>query len=122
MDTDGYLHFAGRLKRFVKIAGEMISLPLIEEVLSKNFNSEEDQDGPVLAVDAIESEGRTEILLITTIDIPREEANKVIRSNGLTGLYNIQRTIKIDAIPLLGTGKTDYQSLKKYALENNPSS
>jgi acyl-[acyl-carrier-protein]-phospholipid O-acyltransferase/long-chain-fatty-acid--[acyl-carrier-protein] ligase len=122
MDTDGYLHFAGRLKRFVKIAGEMISLPLIEEVLSKNFNSEDDQDGPVLAVDAIESEGRTDILLITTIDIPREEANKVIRSNGLTGLYNIQRTIKIDAIPLLGTGKTDYQSLKKYALENNPSS
>lgn len=33
LDKEGYLHISGRLKRFVKIAGEMISLPAIEEVL-----------------------------------------------------------------------------------------
>ena len=35
LDDDGYIHFCGRLKRFLKIGGEMVSLPALEEPLAR---------------------------------------------------------------------------------------
>ncbi|MBS1242014.1 MAG: 2-acyl-glycerophospho-ethanolamine acyltransferase, partial [Gemmatimonadetes bacterium] len=46
---DGWLTFAGRLKRFVKVGGEMISLPAVEEVLVRHYGRPEDTE-PALAV------------------------------------------------------------------------
>ena len=43
-DADGVLTFAGRLKRFIKLGGEMISLPAIESVLQRHFGDSD--DGP----------------------------------------------------------------------------
>jgi len=113
-DSDGVLTFVGRLKRFVKLGGEMVSLPAIEQVLAENFASEEDE-GPVLAVEAAEGE-RPELILFTTLDIDLETANRKIREAGLSGLHSIRRVVKLDEIPLLGTGKTNYRELKKRIL------
>ncbi len=111
IDQDGLLTFEGRLKRFVKLGGEMISLPAIESVLEAAFPSESDK-GPVLAVEATEAE-QPELVLFTSRDIAREDANKKIRAAGLSGLHSIRRVIKLDEIPLLGTGKTNYRALKQ---------
>jgi acyl-CoA synthetase (AMP-forming)/AMP-acid ligase II/1-acyl-sn-glycerol-3-phosphate acyltransferase/acyl carrier protein len=53
-DATGRFFFRGRLKRFIKIGGEMISLPQIEEALLSSFASREDApaEGPALAVEA----------------------------------------------------------------------
>ncbi len=110
-DQDGLLTFQGRLKRFVKLGGEMISLPAIESVLEAGFPSESDK-GPTLAVEATEAE-QPELVLFTSRDIDREDANKKIRAAGLSGLHSIRRVIKLDEIPLLGTGKTNYRALKE---------
>ena len=57
-DTKGNLYFRGRLKRFLKAGGEMISLPALEEPLSKHYPPGE--NGPQVAVEGIElPEGRT---------------------------------------------------------------
>jgi acyl-CoA synthetase (AMP-forming)/AMP-acid ligase II/acyl carrier protein/1-acyl-sn-glycerol-3-phosphate acyltransferase len=119
VDPDGFLTFQGRLKRFAKLGGEMISLPAIESVLESAFpppapsgvegNSDK---GPTLAVEATEAE-QPELVLFTSRDIEREDANKKIREAGLSGLHSIRRVIKLDSIPLLGTGKTDYRALKQ---------
>ncbi|MDP2991108.1 MAG: AMP-binding protein, partial [Kiritimatiellota bacterium] len=53
-NAEGVLTFAGRLKRFVKLGGEMISLPAIEEVLARHFADA--AEGPVLAVEATSSD------------------------------------------------------------------
>ncbi len=111
VDHDGFLTFQGRLKRFAKLGGEMISLPAIESILEASFPSESDK-GPTLAVEATEAE-QPELVLFTSRDIEREEANKKIREAGLSGLHSIRRVIKLDSIPLLGTGKTDYRALKQ---------
>ncbi|MGA2092264.1 MAG: AMP-binding protein [Sedimentisphaerales bacterium] len=111
VDQDGLLTFQGRLKRFVKLGGEMISLPAIEAVLEKAFAPDSDK-GPLLAVEAADVEN-PEIVLFTALDIDRENANIQIRKAGLSGLQSIRRVIKLDQIPLLGTGKTDYRSLKQ---------
>jgi long-chain-fatty-acid--[acyl-carrier-protein] ligase len=111
VDKDGVLTFCARLKRFVKLGGEMISLPAIEAVLESCFANDTDK-GPVLAVEATADENHPELVLFTTLDIDRETANRRIRQAGLSGLHNIRRVVKLNEIPILGTGKTDYRALK----------
>ena len=110
-DEDGVLFFKGRLKRFIKLGGEMVSMPAIEEVLNRHFQTPEDK-GPFLAVESLQ-EDAPELVLFTARDISREQANDAIRQAGLSPLHNIRRVIRVQDIPVLGTGKTDYRSLKQ---------
>ncbi len=112
-NINGYLIFKGRLKRFIKIGGEMISLPAIENVLNeKLITPDYNQDGPVFAVDELILENNSKIVLFTTIDIDKSEVNNAIRKAGFSNLYTIYKVFKLDFIPVLGTGKTDYKKLK----------
>ena len=116
-DANGVFTFVGRLKRFVKLGGEMISLPAIESVLLEKYGSTSD-DGPILAVVAT-SEERPELVLYTTCDLDRETANLTLRAAGLSPLYNLRSVQRIEAIPVLGTGKTDYRALQAILKEPN---
>ena len=109
---NGSLVIAGRLKRFVKIAGEMISLPAIEEALTERWPGEDDK--PHLAVLAFEnSDGSRPLLwLVMTASISLEEANETLRSKGFPYLVRFNGVSQVQEIPLLGTGKTDYQQLQ----------
>ncbi len=110
-DESGTLTFCGRLKRFIKLGGEMISLPAIEAALQKYYPGDND-NGPVLAVKATSSEEWPELVLFATFEIERQEVNKTIRKAGLSALHNIKKLIQVENIPVLGTGKTDYRQLK----------
>ncbi|HIP83564.1 MAG TPA: hypothetical protein EYH19_08370 [Desulfocapsa sulfexigens] len=116
VEHDGILTFAGRLKRFIKLGGEMISLPAIEEILTCKFPGEEE---PLLAVSATPGDDHPEILLFLTFDLEREEANKLIREFGFSALHSIRRTIRVETIPVLGTGKIDYRALEVLGLEQD---
>ncbi len=109
-DDGGVLTFRGRLKRFAKIGGEMVSLPAVETVLEAHYGSE---GGPVLAVDATADEGQPEIVLFATFEVDRGEVNRQIREAGLSGLHSVRRVVRVEEIPLLGTGKTDYRALRR---------
>lgn len=110
-EEDGWLFFKGRLKRFVKTGGEMVSLPAVEEVLLARFGLPGDEEPP-LAVEARETEAGAELTLFCVRDIGREEANAALRDAGLSPIHNIRAVARVEAIPLLGTGKTDYRALK----------
>lgn len=112
----GVLVFAGRLKRFVKLGGEMVSLPAIEEALSQRFLGE-DETEPLLAVEAGVEELNPDLVLFSVSGIARDEANAAIRAAGLSSLHNIRAVRQIDQIPTLGTGKTDYRALKALLAE-----
>ncbi len=109
-ERDGVLVFAGRLKRFVKLGGEMISLPAVEKALEAHYPV---GDGPVLAVAATEDDQQPELVLLTTLDTNRQEANLAVREAGLSPLHNIRLVKRVEKIPLLGTGKTDYTTINK---------
>jgi long-chain-fatty-acid--[acyl-carrier-protein] ligase len=111
-EPDGVLTFAGRLKRFVKLGGEMISLPAIEEALVNGLAAGADQEGPVLAVEATPVETNPDLVLFTVLDISRDDANQAIRKAGLSPLHNIRHVRRVEEIPTLGTGKTDYRALR----------
>ena len=117
-DREGIVTFSGRLKRFIKLGGEMISLPAIEAALLPRYTGDPGE-GPVLAVTTAGGEERPEIVLFTTKDLDRPEANQTIRAAGLSGLHSIRRVIRVEGLPVLGTGKTDYRALAE-RLPNMP--
>ncbi|MGL1935808.1 MAG: AMP-binding protein [Fibrobacterales bacterium] len=116
--SDGLLTFKGRLKRFIKLAGEMVSLPAIEAALQQHYPGTD--EGPAIAIDVIGPDEYQEIVLLTTEDLAREYINDLLRSEGLPTLYNIKKVLVVEFIPVLGTGKTDYQTIKGLLLEAYP--
>ncbi len=113
-DSDNVLTFVGRQKRFIKLGGEMISLPAIEEVLNKRFVTPEmAENGPTFAVLPSNVDENPELILFSTITIDRQQVNLAIRDAGLSGLHNIREIRTLEELPILGTGKQDYQKLSK---------
>ncbi len=108
---DSILTFRGRLKRFIKLGGEMISLPAIEEALQQHFPGKDDGT-PAMAVESTPNEDHPELVLFATFPAERREINQWIRQAGLSALHNIRQLIHLEEIPVLGTGKTDYRKLK----------
>lgn len=109
-DDDGYLRFRGRLKRFLKAGGEMISLPALEEPFQKRFPP--DENGPRVAVEGIETDDGRHIVLFTAFDLSLREAAEMLLADGLRGVMRLDEVRRLDRIPVLGTGKTDYTALR----------
>jgi long-chain-fatty-acid--[acyl-carrier-protein] ligase len=110
IDTDGFIHFGGRLKRFLKAGGEMISLPALEEPFVKLYPPT--RDGPRVAVEGIETDEGRRIVLFTTEALSVAEANRVLENEGFRGVMRLTEVRRLDKIPVLGTGKTDYKALR----------
>lgn len=116
LDEEGNLFLSGRLKRFVKIGGEMVSLGGLEEELVRLSQEKhwvkEDQDGPQLAIAVREKESEKPlIVLITTLDIDLEKVNQALKDSGYGRIVKISEVKKVKEIPLTGTGKTHYRLL-----------
>lgn len=110
LDADGYILFRGRLKRFLKVGGEMVSLPALEAPFTRLYPPTE--DGPRAAVEGIETPGDRRIVLFTTADLTLREANAALVQEGFRGVMRLDEVRKVDRIPVLGTGKTDYKALR----------
>lgn len=111
--VDGNVVISGRLKRFLKFAGEMISLPAIEDALIARWPSGE--NGPVVTVDGEERDGQAPIVCLYTTEraISSEEANRVLKAAGLPPLAYVRHVHHMTEIPLLGSGKTNYRALPR---------
>ena len=114
LNEQGALKITGRLKRFVKIGGEMISLGAIESALTMDQEPiDEEIEGPRLAVCAKgESEGRPKLILFSTTGISPTEVNALLRKKGFSNLVRIDQVITLESIPLNGTGKIAYRQLE----------
>jgi long-chain-fatty-acid--[acyl-carrier-protein] ligase len=118
VDADGFIHFAGRLKRFLKAGGEMISLPAIEEPLTAKYPPGD--KGPQVAVEGIETPNGRRIVLFTTADLTLADANALLTQAGFRGIMRLDEVRRVDVLPLLGTGKIDYKVLRAKILEGQP--
>ncbi|NGX61602.1 MAG: Bifunctional protein Aas [Chlamydiae bacterium] len=115
LDTRGYLTISGRLKRFMKIGGEMVSLAAVEEILleaAPKMGWKLNPSEPSLAVCPKEQEGKkSELHLFTTFSPPLGEVNRVLKESGMSNLIRIRAHHAVTYIPLLATGKIDYRRL-----------
>lgn len=117
LDDDGFLSITDRLSRFSKIGGEMVPHGKVEEALQHAA----EVDTQVFAVTGIPDERKGEQLAVLhTFDDSRIPALLAkLADNGLPNLFIPPRGnfIKVDALPVLGTGKMDLRSLKRIAVE-----
>ena len=109
-DPSGQIVFRGRLKRFLKAGGEMISLPALEEPFAKLYPPTD--EGPRVVVEGVETPDGRRIILFTTEDISLRDANTRLQTEGFRGVMRLDEVRKLERIPVLGTGKTDYKALR----------
>ena len=109
VDEEGFLAIKGRKKRFTKIAGEMISLGYIEDEIAKlspDFHH---------AAIAIESDEQTKTLIRLYTNDP-ELSLEAIRAHyaesRIPNTYLPRELIHMAELPVLRTGKVDYQTLQ----------
>ncbi|MDH4083463.1 MAG: acyl-[ACP]--phospholipid O-acyltransferase [Nitrospira sp.] len=117
LDDDGFLTITDRLSRFSKIGGEMVPHGKVEEALQQAAGV----DSQVFAVTGLPDDKKGERLAVLhTIDeslIP--DILGKISTSGLPNLFIPSRSqfVKVEALPVLGTGKLDLRGVKRMATE-----
>lgn len=113
VDEEGFIYIQGRLKRFAKISGEMVSLTAVEDALAGAFP----QYGLrcQVAVVSRPDADKGEMLIAATNEskLQLDEIRTAIRARGLPNLCAPREVRFIREIPKLGTGKVNHRELEK---------
>jgi acyl-[acyl-carrier-protein]-phospholipid O-acyltransferase/long-chain-fatty-acid--[acyl-carrier-protein] ligase len=114
-DEDGFLYIEGRLSRFSKIGGEMVPHETVESRIVESLGLPRDER--VIAIAGVPDEAKGEALvLLASKDIDSKELRDKLSAAGVPNLW-IPKTIKrVDAIPVLGSGKLDISRCKELAM------
>jgi acyl-[acyl-carrier-protein]-phospholipid O-acyltransferase/long-chain-fatty-acid--[acyl-carrier-protein] ligase len=111
VDAAGFVTIKGRAKRFAKVAGEMVSLGAVEELVARVWPA------ATHAVVAVPDAKRGEQLILVTSDpdATRPALSSAARDAGLPELYVPRAIVKVPKVPLLATGKVDYVEVGRIA-------
>ena len=113
VDREGFITLSGRASRFAKIAGEMVSLGAVEMMAQSLWPQERH------AVVAVPDKRRGEriVLLTTAGNADPETLRRFGKKAGAAELAVPHDIVKVSEIPMLGSGKTDYASARRLALD-----
>jgi acyl-[acyl-carrier-protein]-phospholipid O-acyltransferase/long-chain-fatty-acid--[acyl-carrier-protein] ligase len=114
VDEDGFLSIVDRYSRFAKIAGEMVSLGAIEDTI----NNATLEDIEVVSTAIPDDKKGEKVVLLYTGGIEEDDLKKIISEQNLIPIMVPDIYIKVDELPKLGTGKSDFNKAKAIALEN----
>jgi acyl-[acyl-carrier-protein]-phospholipid O-acyltransferase/long-chain-fatty-acid--[acyl-carrier-protein] ligase len=116
VDADGFVRILGRAKRFAKIGGEMVSLAAIETLASGLWPG-----ATHVAVTLPDARKGEQIVLVTDKpDADRGELLAHAQAQGYPELWVPRAVLVTGAIPVLGSGKTDYAGARELALTMRP--
>jgi acyl-[acyl-carrier-protein]-phospholipid O-acyltransferase/long-chain-fatty-acid--[acyl-carrier-protein] ligase len=106
LDEGGYLWHKGRLRRFVKIGGEMVSLVMIEEAMAELTP----KDVECCAVELPDAKRGSRIVGVTNSEIDKRDLNKRL-AKMLPNLALPKKYLQVPEFPRMGSGKTDFRTL-----------
>lgn len=111
IDEEGFIRIMGRVKRFAKIGGEMVSLAVVENCASAiwpdNMHAAATLPDP--------RKGEQIILLSDSSEANRSDILSWCKNHGTPELAIPKKVFLVDEIPVLGTGKLDYGAIQKLA-------
>jgi acyl-[acyl-carrier-protein]-phospholipid O-acyltransferase / long-chain-fatty-acid--[acyl-carrier-protein] ligase len=113
LDVDGFLTIVDRYSRFAKIGGEMVSLSVVEQQARDALAGEEAE---LVAVQLPDPKKGDRIVLLCTADIATEELRERLLKAGCNPLSIPSQVQRIEALPLLGSGKVDFARARQLAL------
>lgn len=113
VDKDGFLVIVDRYSRFAKIGGEMISLGAVESSINPTLPD----DVEILTSTIPDDKKGEKVVLLYAGEINETELKACIANSGLNSLMTPGLLIPVEAIPKLGSGKSDFSTAKKIALE-----
>jgi acyl-[acyl-carrier-protein]-phospholipid O-acyltransferase/long-chain-fatty-acid--[acyl-carrier-protein] ligase len=113
VDAGGFVHILGRLKRFAKVSGEMVSLAAVEEALASicpQFGVRCE-----IAVISKPDDDRGEALVAVTNEpkLTMDQIRSVLKSKGFSNITVPRELRYLRDIPKLGTGKVNHRELEK---------
>lgn len=111
IDDEGFLIIQGRARRFAKVGGEMVSLASVEALAGRTW------PGAHHAAVALPGGGKGEELVLVT-DCANAGRKPLLERARLEGVGEInvpRRVVTVKAVPVLGTGKTDYGAVQALA-------
>ncbi len=109
IDDMGFITIKGRVKRFAKIAGEMISLVMVEQYIYKLWPDH--QHAVVSLPDA--KKGEQLVLVTTNPNATREEVVSYAKSSKMADIAIPKKILILQDMPILVTGKVDYTGVKE---------
>jgi acyl-[acyl-carrier-protein]-phospholipid O-acyltransferase/long-chain-fatty-acid--[acyl-carrier-protein] ligase len=116
VDEDGFITITGRLSRFSKIGGEMVPHVGVEQAYHDALGTSEQ----LVAVTSVPADKKGEELVVLYVEEAgdADKLHQIICDSELPNIFKPRRDnyVKVDSIPLLGTGKLDVMGLRKIAL------
>ena len=106
IDEDGYLWHVGRLKRFVKVGGEMVSLVKIESVLDRLIP----EDAQCCVVEIPDSIKGAKIVAVVTTRVEKKSITKKM-ADELPKIAIPKTFLVMEELPKMGSGKIDFRAI-----------
>ena len=113
LDPDGFLVIVDRYSRFAKLGGEMVSLTAVEETI-RNALGDEELD--LVAVNVPDDKKGEKVILLIASEESAKDLKKALIDADMNPLMIPAKFISVNAVPKLGSGKTDFSTSKKVAL------
>jgi acyl-[acyl-carrier-protein]-phospholipid O-acyltransferase/long-chain-fatty-acid--[acyl-carrier-protein] ligase len=113
IDDEGFISIKGRVKRFAKVGGEIVSLAVVENVASALWP--DCQHAAVAVPDP--RKGEQVVLVTTNREANRHDIVGWAQNHGVPEIAVPRRIIYVDEVPVLGTGKTDYTKVQAMVAE-----
>ncbi len=113
---DGFVKILGRYSRFAKLGGEMISLTAVELRIAETGIMGEHEFAITAVPDSVKGE-RIVLLVKGDEALDTEEISRSLRKSGIPPLMQPGSVFCVEAIPKLGSGKWDFNGMKKLATE-----
>jgi len=116
-DEDGFLYIEGRLSRFSKIGGEMVPHEAIEHKIVNSLDLS-GKDERTVAIVGVQDEAKGEALvLLSAVDVDLAQLRKKLNEAGVPNLWIPKHVQRVEAIPVLASGKLDLTKCKELITE-----
>ncbi len=111
VDDEGFVTILGRLKRFAKVSGEMVSLAAVEDTLSSAFPHYGSRFQVAVVSRPDENKGEALVAVTNEPRLQLDEIRAALRDRGLPNLAAPREIKYLKELPLLGTGKVNHREL-----------
>jgi len=117
LDPDGFLFIQDRYSRFAKIAGEMVGLGVVEAALRRVLaDTFADTQTEILVVNLPDEKKGEKLVTLATSVLDPSALRPALLAQGLNALALPALYFRVEAIPRLGAGKTDFSGARQLAL------